>query len=169
MWSGNFYSYFTDRKTMVQKEEMTWFIKVVYLRRDEWVLNIDTDFKTNSLSTKDYSFAVNLCEYIDSFTKYNDSQIILNWLIYYGGRGTCWVECVAFDYYLYAMCLQGYIKKDWKRQLYLLKRKAFKNAKQAGAKIKYNCDSILIIWVPYYLRLKPHYVAFPFPSHGHYP
>ena len=53
--------------------------------------------------------------------------------------------------------------------IYSRQRKAFKNAKQTGAKVKYNCDLFLIICVPYYLRPETHDVAFPFPTHGHYP
>ena len=42
-----------------------------------------------------------------------------------------------FWYYLYAMCLQGYVKKNWKGNwIYLFKRKAFKNAEQMGVKVK---------------------------------
>lgn len=144
---------------MVQKGDVKCFIKIFYLRKVRWVLNIDIDLKTNALFTRDHGFSVNLCWYIDSFIRHNDSQIILTWLVSCGwGRR---VECVALDYYLYAMCLQSCIKKYWKGNWTYSKEKHLKMQNKWAWRIKDSFDPVYYLG-SLLLELQDKLCCFPF-------
>lgn len=99
----------------------------------KWVLNIDPDLKTNALSTRDYNFAVNLLIYRFIYkAQWLPNHTELTCLLWVKRKSR-----VCGSWFL-PLChaLTVLWKEELQRQLDLLKRQAFKNAKQTGMKGK---------------------------------